>query len=170
MTEPARDLVRLAAELDHAVRGTPWHGSSIAQLLEGTTPTEAHAHPIAGAHSIWELVLHMTAWTHEATLRLRGGEPGEPRDGDWPDVPPAPSATQWDAALTRWLAAHEALLATITRMDPADLEAPPIHGRHAAMGTGVKHRVLVHGLAQHHAYHGGQIALLRRAQAVPAAE
>jgi uncharacterized damage-inducible protein DinB len=68
------------------------------------------------------------------------------------------------------ITAHEVLIATLTRMDPADLEAPPIKPRHEAQGAGVKHRVLVHGLAQHHAYHGGQIALLRRAQAAPAPE
>lgn len=169
MTDP-RELRRLAAELEHAVRGTPWHGPSLVKLLEGATPTEASAHPLAGAHSIWELVLHMTAWTREATHRLQGGMPAEPADGDWPDVPHVASLAQWEAAQARLIAAHEALLATITRLDPAELDALPIQGRDAALGTGVKHRVLVHGLAQHHAYHGGQIALLRRVQAVPTAE
>jgi hypothetical protein len=37
-------------------------------LLAGVSPEEAAAHPIAGAHSIGELVLHMTAWTCEVTL------------------------------------------------------------------------------------------------------
>ena len=169
MSDP-RELRRLAAELEHAVRGTPWHGSSLVTLLEGSTPDEAFAHPIPGAHSIWEIVLHLTAWTHEATHRLQGGEPFEPAQGDWPATPHAPSAAQWTAAQTRLITAHEVLLATITRLDPAELDAPPIQGRNAALGTGVKHRVLVHGLAQHHAYHGGQIALLRRAQVEPATE
>lgn len=39
----------------------------------------------------------------------------------------------------------------------------PLVGEGAEPGANMKHRVLVHGLAQHHAYHGGQIALLRRA-------
>ncbi|MBI3792268.1 MAG: DinB family protein [Gemmatimonadetes bacterium] len=166
MTE-ARELKRLAAELDHGMRGTPWHGNALTTILEGVTADVAFAHPIAGAHSIWELVLHITAWTHETTHRLRGGVPGEPGEGDWPAAPLAPSESQWGAAQTRMIAAHEALLATIARLDPAELDAPPIHGK-GSMGTGVKHRVLVHGLAQHHAYHGGQIALLRRAAQAPA--
>lgn len=162
MTEP-RELVRMAAELDHAVRGTPWHGNALMKILEGTTAAEAFAHPIAGAHSIWELVLHMTAWTHETTHRLRGGVPGEPGDGDFPNVPQAATGPHWEAAQARLLSAHDALLATIRRLDPAELDARPIPGKAGEFGVGVKHRVLVHGLSQHHAYHGGQIALLRRA-------
>lgn len=169
MTE-SREIRRFVAELDHAMRGTPWHGNSLVKTLEGTTPEEAFAHPIPGAHSIWEIVLHLTAWTHEATHRLQGGAPYEPAQGDWPATPHAPSVGQWEAAQVRMITAHEVLIATLTRMDPADLEAPPIKPRHEAQGAGVKHRVLVHGLAQHHAYHGGQIALLRRAQAAPAPE
>lgn len=162
MTEP-RELKRLAAELEHAARGTPWHGASLAKLLDGVTAVEAFGHPIRGAHSIWEIVLHLVAWTHEATHRLRGGLPGDPADGDWPDVPHGPNEEKWESARGRLITAHEALLATIVRMDPDDLDAPAIPLRDHAQGIGVKHRVLVHGIAQHHAYHGGQIALLRRA-------
>ncbi len=166
----ARELRRLAAELEHAMRGTPWYGNALVKILEGTSATDAHAQPIAGAHSIWELVLHITAWTREATHRLQGGVPAEPADGDWPDAPYAPSESQWEAAQARLISAHEAVIATISRLDPAELDAPPIQGKGGGVATGVKHRVLVHGLAQHHAYHGGQIALLRRAQTGPIAE
>lgn len=159
----SRDLVRMAAELDHGMRGNPWHGKALMELLAGLTAEQAWAHPLPGTHSIWEQVLHITAWTHETTHRLRGGLPGEPGEGDWPSQPHEPTEPQWEAAKTRLLAAHEALLATLTRMDPAEFEEKPIQGKVPGYGTGVKHRVLVHGLAQHHAYHGGQIALLRRA-------
>ena len=162
MTE-AEERRRVAAELDHAVRGTPWHGSSLVKLLRGVTASHAIAHPVKGAHSIWELVLHVTAWTHETTHRLRGGAPGDPADGNFPATPHHPTEPLWEAAQARLIAAHEAVLATIAHLEPGELDARPLVGEGGEPGANVKHRVLVHGLAQHHAYHGGQIALLRRA-------
>ena len=157
----------MRAELDHAARGNPWHGSPLSTLLEGVTPAEAPAHPIAGAHSIWELVRHMSAWTQEAAQRLRGGVPALPMIGDFPPVPAFPHAAQgtaqWAAARAELTASHEDFLAALDALEPAALDAPAVPTRDPAHGTGVKHRVLVHGLAQHHAYHGGQIALLRMA-------
>ncbi|MBI2797142.1 MAG: DinB family protein [Gemmatimonadetes bacterium] len=161
----SREITRMRAELDHAVRGNPWHGSPLAKLLEGVTPAEAHAHPVAGAHSIWELVRHVSAWTQEASQRLRGGVPALPAIGNFPPAPATPDAAGWAAALDELTASHEDFLAALDALDPAALEATPIPTRDPAHGIGVKHRVLVHGLAQHHAYHGGQIALLRKARA-----
>ena len=155
----------MRAELDHAVRGNPWHGKPLTELLKGTTPEEAHAHPIPGVQSIWEYVRHIASWTREAASRLRGHVPGLPADGDWPSAPVRPTADAWTAALADLEAAHEELLAALDGLDPAALDADVVSTRDASHGTGVKHRVLVHGLSQHHAYHGGQIALLRRAWA-----
>ncbi len=36
----------------------PWHGPAIADLLADVTAGEAVAHPVPGAHSVWEIVLH----------------------------------------------------------------------------------------------------------------
>ena len=155
----------MRAELEQAVRGNPWHGKPITQLLAGTTPEEAHAHPIPGVQSVWEYVLHIASWTREAASRLRGNVPGLPASGDWPPVPAEPTAAAWTSALADLEAAHEEFLAALVSMDPAALDAPAVPTRDPSHGTGSKFRVLVHGLSQHHAYHGGQIALLRRAWA-----
>ena len=48
-------------------------------------------------------------------------------------------------------------------MSDAALLAPTNDPRDRATGAGVSGDVLLHGLAQHHAYHGGQIALLKKA-------
>ena len=158
-----RELTRLRAELDHAMRGTPWHGNAFTTNLHGVTAADAHAHPIAGAHSIWELVLHVAAWTREGARRLRGAAPEEPAVGDWPPAPPTAREADWVAARAELAAAHDDVLAAIDALDAARLDDPPVQARDPSVTTAVKHRVLVHGLAQHHAYHGGQVALLRRA-------
>ena len=55
-TERIRDQLRRAFE------GDAWHGPGVLELLENVTASQAAARPIAGAHSIWELVVHIQAW------------------------------------------------------------------------------------------------------------
>jgi hypothetical protein len=42
--------------------------------------------------------------------------------------------------------------------------------REASLGTGISCAVMLAGLAQHNAYHGGQIAILKRALAAQRAK
>ena len=41
---------------------------------------EAASRPIPGAHSIWELVLHVAGWADVARARLTSGEPVVPAE------------------------------------------------------------------------------------------
>ena len=68
-------------ELNAAIAGEPWHGDSVSALLRDVRSARARARPIAAAHSIWEIVRHLTAWTQEVTRRLAGHPPGL-RTGD----------------------------------------------------------------------------------------
>ncbi|HEV7838068.1 MAG TPA: hypothetical protein VGO75_08390, partial [Gemmatimonadaceae bacterium] len=63
MTRPKSDLVALRQDLHNVYEGAPWHGSSITQVLEGIDAKVAASRPIPHAHTIWEIVLHMTGWT-----------------------------------------------------------------------------------------------------------
>src|SRR5207247_9236068 len=68
--------------------GDAWYGESVQVILQGVTSEQAFAHPIANAHSIWELVLHVSAWAQAAVEALKGVP--IPR-GPWPsdrDFPP----------------------------------------------------------------------------------
>jgi uncharacterized damage-inducible protein DinB len=142
--------------------GDPWYGSSRAVLLEGITAKEAAAHPIPGGHSIWELVLHMTAWTQEVERRLAGNDPSEPEAGDWPAVG-AITAARWKAACAALAEAHASLLAAVAAL-PTDRWTDPVGKiRQPALGTGVTIGGMLVGIAQHDAYHIGQLAILRQA-------
>nr|MCU0627571.1 DinB family protein [Gemmatimonadaceae bacterium] len=151
--------------LVRAIDGDPWHGSSIGVLLRDVTADEAQATPVAGAHAIWALVLHLTAWSDEVARRLDGAPPAEPRARDWPPVPSRADADAWAAACGALRAANAAAIAALDRCPDDRLVAQVGEGRDPALGSGVTHAAMVAGLAQHHAYHGGQIALLRRAMA-----
>ncbi len=158
----ATELEVVLDELERAWDGDPWHGSPLAAILADVTAEAAVARPIAAAHSIWEITLHLTGWTREVTRRIRGGAAGLPAGGDWPPVGAATPAA-WDEAVRALGAAHRELLAAVGELPPGRLAERVGDTRDAPLGSGVSHAVTLHGLAQHHAYHGGQIALLSKA-------
>jgi hypothetical protein len=139
-----------------------WHGSSLGALLRDVDWETAAAHPIPGAHSIWEVVLHVTGWTGEVARRLEGHAPAMPDAGDWPAAA-EPTGASWQAALDA-LAEAQGRLERLLVAFPADRLGDRVGGeRDAPLGTGVSYEGMINGALQHNAYHGGQIALLRRA-------
>jgi hypothetical protein len=152
---------RILDELRRAWDGDPWHGSPFADVLDGLTADEAAARPVANAHSAWEIVLHARSWTREVARRLGDGEAGEPVDGDWPAVGET-TEEAWSAAVASLAAAHGELLSVVASFPESRLDEPVGDSRNPALGAGVSYAVMLHGLAQHHAYHAGQIALLRK--------
>lgn len=156
-----RAAERIRAEVLGTLRGDPWHGSSVEKILAGVDARAAAARPIAGAHTIWELVLHMTAWTRAVERRLRGGEAVPPVEGDWPPVGRSDPAA-WAAALADLRAAHEELARTLAGLDDSALERQIAGGQVDALGEPVTGWRTAIGLPQHDAYHSGQIALLKK--------
>jgi hypothetical protein len=117
MLEPAR----LADLLDRVMTGDPWHADSVQSLLDALSAADASRTPLPGAHSIWELVLHMTGWAREVQARLEGAAAGAPAAGDWPAVADA-SAGAWDLDRRTLFEVHDALAAAIRRAAPATLD------------------------------------------------
>lgn len=83
MGRPKSDFDALKEDLQKVHDGDPWHGSSITDVLKGVDADIAGLKSIPHGHTIWEIVLHMTAWTREATSRVRGAAPKSP-PSDWP--------------------------------------------------------------------------------------
>jgi uncharacterized damage-inducible protein DinB len=155
------EISRIIDALEREYDGDPWHGSPLVTILEGVSASQASANPIANAHSIWELILHVTAWKNEVRRRLSGAPAGEPQEGDWPEVG-EPSEERWHAALERLRRAHRDLLADIQSVPEARLLTPTNDPRDRKTGAGVSYYVLLHGAVQHDVYHAGQIALLKK--------
>lgn len=168
MSDAPRDP-RVQALLDTLRRsfdGGAWHGPALADALRGVDARAAATHPIPGAHSIWELALHLDAWTREVARRLGGSAPAEPRDGDWLEGAAASDAG-WDAARASLAAARDLLLAAVATFPPGQLDHPlPRPEASGDVAGAPTYAVMLAGLAEHNAYHGGQVALLRRALAL----
>jgi hypothetical protein len=152
---------RLVDELSRSIDGDPWHGSSVSAILRGVTAAAAGSRAFPGVHTIWEIVRHMTAWTAEANRRVQGHPPAEPLEGDWPASTGA-GEEGWRRDVAALIDTHRALVERVRTLSDATLFAAPAEHRDAPTGSGVSLDVLLHGVAQHHAYHAGQIAILKK--------
>ena len=148
----------LAKHIERTVSGPLWHGPVLDDLLGDVTAEQAAAKPVAHAHSIWELVLHMAAWAEISRARLDGRALGEPPDEvNFPPVRDG-SAAAWDAARERLRESYRNLAARVRQLDESTIEMRP---------NGLPYTVsfMLHGVVEHGTYHGGQIALLKKAAA-----
>jgi uncharacterized damage-inducible protein DinB len=152
---------RLIDQFQRAHDGDAWHGSPVREILAGVTAEQAARRPPNGAHSIWEIVLHMTGWRREVAQRAAGKAAGEPEPGDWPATG-EPTAARWAAALDALDEAHQRLVRVVRGMTDEHLWEPTNDPRDRPLGTGVSHYELLHGIVQHDAYHAGQIAVLKK--------
>ena len=152
---------RLVDQIQRAHDGDVWHGSPVKDILRGVTHEQAARRPPNGAHSIWEIVLHMTGWRHEVARRATGEPAGEPAGGDWPAVGEA-TASRWQAALRGLDDAHRRLTEVVRTLPDDRMLQPTVDPRNRELGTGVTYYELLHGIVQHDAYHAGQIAVLKK--------
>ena len=155
------EVSRLVDQFERAIDGDAWHGDPVMTILGRVSFETAGAKPSKGAHSIREIVRHMTAWTNEVRLRMNGEPAGTPPDGDWPRAAGKDEAA-WRAEAAALAAAHQVLLADLRVLGEDRLFEPINDPRNRATGAGVSRYVLLHGLVQHHAYHAGQIAILAK--------
>ena len=150
------EATRLAEALVRTVHGPMWHGPSLGDLLKDVDPEQASTRAVPAGHSIWELVLHIITWAEVPRARLAGDPRKNVRpEEDWPR-PPHPSSTAWKEAVARLDAAHRALASDVAALDSAALDR-------AVPGHDYSVREMLHGVIEHGTYHGGQIALLKKA-------
>ena len=120
---PMTEIGRLEEQLRLAFEGPAWHGPSVLEALEGVTPEAAHAHPVAGAHSIWELALHLGGTYRLVLRRLGGGAPQLTPAEDWPPVP-EPTAANWRDAVHSLRSLNQQIRHAVRGFEAARLDQP----------------------------------------------
>jgi len=120
------------------------------EVLDGVDHHLANERPIAGAHSIAELVPHVTTWMDAVRRRLGGDWSIVSDEDNFPS--PATTAEAWSQAVAQLREATEALERALEQ--DVDLDRLEPDGRFTVLQ-------LVVGAVQHNLYHAGQIAILR---------
>ena len=133
----------LADQLRLICDGEAWYGDPVFTILKGVTAAQAAARPIADAHTIWEIVRHLTGWAEVDRRRLQGENVREPEEGDWPK--PGSGEAAWQADLVRLKQAILDLSQAMHELPEAKYE-----------------KILAHGALQHIVYHSAQMAVLKK--------
>ena len=154
-SEGTGELRRIVDLLERAGNGDAWHGPSVDATLAGVTAQQAAARPLAHAHTIWELVLHIALWERIVARRLAGEEIEPTPAEDW-RLMPAPTEAAWAAALSDLRRARSELRQAMLAFDEGRLGA-------IVQGKSYPFYVMLNGVVQHDLYHAGQIAVLKKA-------
>jgi uncharacterized damage-inducible protein DinB len=150
------EVNRIYHLLDSTFSGDPWHGSSVMHILSEITAVQAGKAILMQGHTIWQLVLHMTAWRTFTWHKLNGNagydilSPAE----DWPAVSQTDEQA-WQQTLLDLRKSQQALLEVVKGLDDVSLDK-------IVPGRSYTCYVLLHGIIQHDLYHSGQIALLKK--------
>lgn len=153
--------INLKNELQKAFEDEPWHGPSLITVLNEVSADVVNRKP-GNAHSIAEIVYHLSGWTEECTSRLNGFEPQQPKRGDWPESLVV-DEEGWKALKEELILAHKKFHDKISSM--GDAEWQNLIGslnNDSSVGANITSAETVSGIIQHYAYHAGQIILLVR--------
>lgn len=150
------ELAGIVDELKRVTDGEAWHGPSLREVLDGVTAEQAAAKPVPGAHSIWELVLHLAAWNGVFIRRLMGQRADEPEEGDFPPVGEVSDAA-WAQARADLARSQERLRALVSELNDARL-AENVAGKDYTLGF------MARGIIHHMVYHTGQMVILKKAR------
>lgn len=136
-----------------------WHGGPTpVGALRGVTAAQALWSPGHGRKSVWQLALHIAYWDYAVRRRLEGGTGARfPRSpANFPQVPDRADNKAWakDVALVK--SEHAQLAAAIAKIPSSRYRTALPGGKRWTIGE------LIVGIAQHEAYHTGQIQLVKR--------
>jgi uncharacterized damage-inducible protein DinB len=155
MTSLTSEPALIAEQLRRAFEGDAWHGPSLFELFEDVNAATAAVKPIADAHSIWELALHIAVWDDAASRRL-AGEKWQPEGLENFPLVPKPTEAAWRKTVAQVKRTHEVLVKKVAGLSESRL-------RERVPGKRYDFYFMLHGVVQHELYHAGQIAILKKA-------
>jgi uncharacterized damage-inducible protein DinB len=149
------ELTRIEEQVRRAFEGESWHGPAVLETLVGVSADAATARPIADAHSIWEVVLHIAATYRLVLQRTEGRSVNLSAEEDWPRLSAPAGDEAWREAVEELCRLNREVRRAIIRFDAHRLDQMLAPGHSSAY-------MHFAGLPQHDAYHAGQIMLLRK--------
>lgn len=121
------EVARIAEQVRRSLEGEAWHGPAVLEAIDGVTAAEASARPIGGAHTIWEIVLHLTGTYRLVLRRLAGNASPLTPEEDWPAVGD-PTDARWTEAVAALRAADARFREAILHYPAYRLDGPVVAG------------------------------------------
>ena len=149
------EVERIASQIDLTYRDGFWGGGSIRDLFRSMAASEAASYPISGAHSVWEIALHISAWHGIFRNRIVDKDVEYHYDIDWPR-PGETTDENWSTVLDGLDQSHKALVDAVRNVKVEDLHK-------LVRGKEFTFFEMFHGISQHDHYHAGQVVMLKKA-------
>jgi uncharacterized damage-inducible protein DinB len=143
--------------LRSVLEGSPWYGTSVMKILKDVDPATVYKKPSKDSHSLIDLLYHMNTWTEFALKRL---EKDEEKDMaafdnlDWRDINPAEH--DWEKGVAQFKVTNDLIIELLETKENDKFLSDKVDYRE------YNFRFLLNGLIQHHIYHAGQIAYLKK--------
>jgi uncharacterized damage-inducible protein DinB len=148
------EIQNIVEQYDQTMSGEAWYGDPVWKVLQGIDARRAVAQPVPGTHTIWQLVMHMAFWEQIATRRFSG--PVTPEEAGNSPATPAADEAEWQKTLDAFRDSNRRFRQAMSLLDSSSLDKNTPGGQRSF-------RYELVGVIQHHIYHAGQIALLKRA-------
>lgn len=135
--------------------GGAWHGPSVLEVLDELSPKEAEK-KLGSAHNIGELIYHLTTWKIFALKRLQGdfNYKIDTPEKDFGNIGRIDDF-ELETLLMELRLAHEELIQAVEEFDEAKLDEIVPDRKYTYF-------TMLNGIANHDAYHSGQIILLKK--------
>jgi uncharacterized damage-inducible protein DinB len=151
-----KELAALKRHVVDLLKSSHAH-ADLEAALKGLAPKLRGVKPKGAPHSVWQLLEHIRIAQRDILEFSRNPKHVSPAwpDGYWPKTAAPPSAAAWNKSVQQTRADLTALI-KLVEDGQSDLFAKIPHGE----GQTLLREALL--LADHNAYHVGQIVLLRR--------
>ena len=150
-----REIQEIIGLLERVYEKDAWHGPSVQESLKNISQEQAFSH-VENAHSIIELVAHMTSWKIYVLHMLKGDATYKVDEHH-----NFPAAQDWSRTVGELAASQQALIETLRIFHSAKLkQQAPGQYSHLTFYT------LLHGIIHHDLYHTGQIMLIKKAAGI----
>jgi hypothetical protein len=73
----------------------------LSAALAGVDAEGAQSRLNPDTKTIWEIVLHVAVWNENIVARVNSGNPEEPEEGPWPQLPGERDEAEWQLAKAR---------------------------------------------------------------------
>lgn len=151
------DTLKLTKHLQEVFDGDPWYGDNIIKKLSAITSDEANYHPATGAHSIAQLLKHMTNWKRMVAEKLRNNTAENIEMNskeDWDTDLVVRDENEWQDLINEYTAVQQELIALLNAKTEEDMQQ-------TVNGSSYNMAYMAHGIYEHDIYHLGQIGYVQ---------
>ena len=147
---------QIILHLETVLSGEPWYGRSIYTLLEEAGIGDVYKRPAGSNHSMIELLYHMETWA-AYTLSVIKEEPLSQIKSieslDWRTI--EPKEYNWENGLAQFKSTNQEIIELLNTKEDRFLDQ-------VLDDKNYNFRFLLYGMIDHHIYHAGQIAYVKK--------